>query len=102
MRATPTKSDTEIMIEEQRITNRLLAMLAIKGIEQSKAIAFLDSVGLQPRQIAAAIGITANAVSVALHRMRKAAGSPVTDDVSQKSLDGLGLIPQPAVAATET
>jgi DNA-directed RNA polymerase specialized sigma24 family protein len=94
MRSTSTKSDTEIMIEEQRLTNRLLAVLAIKGMEQSKAIAFLDSVGLEPRQTAAAIGITRNAVSIALHRMRKAADSPVTHDGSQKSQEHIESAPQ--------
>jgi len=89
VKAPTTKSHTEILIDEQRITNRLLAVMAIKGMEQPKAISFLDSVGLEPRQIAAAIGITRNAVSIALHRMRKAADLPEIADGQQENLDGL-------------
>lgn len=60
------------ILGELRTSNRLLAVLATKGLEQKQAIAFLDSVGFQPLQIAAALGITANTVRVALHRLRKA------------------------------
>ncbi len=85
-----TTTEMHVLIEEQRIANRLLAVMAVKGMEQPKAIAFLDSVGLEPKQIAAAIGVTRNAVSIALHRMRKVdARAPEIADGSQETLNGL-------------
>jgi DNA-directed RNA polymerase specialized sigma24 family protein len=55
------------------VQNRLLAVMATRGMEQRLAVLMLDSVGLQPKQIAAVLGATPNSVSVALHRARKAA-----------------------------
>jgi DNA-directed RNA polymerase specialized sigma24 family protein len=89
MRGSATKTDTEILIDEHRTSNRLLAVLAIRGMEQPKAIALLDSLGFEPKQIAAAIGITPNAVSIALHRMRKATEPQSAKPESRESIDGI-------------
>lgn len=78
-----------MLLAEARKSNHLLAVIATKDMNQARAIGFLDSVGLQPKDIAAVLGITSNAVSIALHRMRKsaAAGSP-SADIKSSSEDG--------------
>ena len=58
--------------EELRTANRLLAILATRGMPQRQAIVLLAALGLQPKQIAQIIDITPNAVRVALHKVRKA------------------------------
>lgn len=83
-------SETALVIAELRTSNRLLAVIATKGMEQPKAIAFLDSVGFEPRHVAAALGVTPNAVSVALHRLRKAVTvTPAVADEKQVSPNGI-------------
>jgi DNA-directed RNA polymerase specialized sigma24 family protein len=76
------------VLAELRTTDRLLAMLATRGMEQRDAIALLHSMSFPPRAIAAALSITPNAVSIAIHRMKKvetseprAKASAVTGDV---------------------
>jgi len=70
-RATAEEREDALLVEMRR-TNRLLAGMAVKGMDQRQAIAFLMGAGFRAAEIASAIGITANAVSIALHRMRKA------------------------------
>ncbi len=60
------------VVAELRTANRLLAVLATRGLEQRDAVLLLDAVGLQSRQIAAALGIKPTTVRVTLHRARKA------------------------------
>jgi DNA-directed RNA polymerase specialized sigma24 family protein len=60
------------VLEELRTANRLLAMLATRGMEQKDAIALLHGMSFSPRAIAAALSVTPNAVSIAIHRMKKA------------------------------
>lgn len=55
----------------QRIAS-LVALLLVKGEEQSEKIRTLSAVGYSPSEISNLLGISANAVSIALHRMRKA------------------------------
>lgn len=78
----PEGSEVAQVLAELQTSNRLLAVIATKGTEQPKAIAFLDSLGFEPKGIAAALGITSNAVSIALYRQRKAvdAGPAVLDE----------------------
>lgn len=66
-----TVSDGAKVLAELRTANQLLAILATKGLEQRSAIALLDGMHFTPKQIASALAITPNAVSVALHRMRR-------------------------------
>lgn len=65
-----------VLTAEVRRTNRLLAVLAVKGMEQRQAIAFLETAGFRPAEIATALGITRNAVNITLHRLRKADREP--------------------------
>lgn len=60
------------VLAELRTANRLLAILATRGMEQRDAIALLHGISFSPRAIAAALSITPNAVSIAIHRMKKA------------------------------
>lgn len=65
-------ADLGDVVAELRRSNRLLAVLATRGLDQKESVLLLDAVGFQPRQIAAVLGVTANRVRVALHRARKA------------------------------
>lgn len=82
-------SDSAMLLAEIRKSNHLLAVMATKDMQQNKAIAFLDSAGFEPRDIAATLGVTRNAVSIALHRMRKSAdaGSATMADTTP-TVDG--------------
>jgi DNA-directed RNA polymerase specialized sigma24 family protein len=65
-------SRDDLILAELRTANRLLAILATRGMEQKEAIALLLGMSFTPRAIAAALSITPNAVSIAIHRMKKA------------------------------
>jgi DNA-directed RNA polymerase specialized sigma24 family protein len=65
-------SKDDLMLAELRTANRLLAILATRGMEQKEAIALLLGMSFTPRAIADALSVTPNAVSIAIHRMRKA------------------------------
>lgn len=52
-----------------RLTD-LAALLLVKGESQPDKIRTLSAVGYSPAEIANLLGITANAVSIALHRLR--------------------------------
>lgn len=56
-----------------RLTN-LVALLLVKGEDQNEKIRTLKAAGYTPNEIASFLGITANAVNVALHRMRNRGG----------------------------
>lgn len=60
------------VLAELRTANRLLAILATRGMEPKDAIALLHGLSFPPRAIAAALSMTPNAVSIAIHRMKKA------------------------------
>jgi len=64
-------SSDDLVLAELRTANRLLAILATRGMEQREAIALLHGMAFSPRAIAAALSITPNAVSIAIHRMKK-------------------------------
>src|SRR5258708_35238049 len=71
-------SKDDLMLAELRTANRLLAILATRGMEQREAIALLVGMSFTPRAIAAALSMTPNAVTVGIHRMKKAE-HPVTE-----------------------
>lgn len=50
----------------------LLAIIAKRGTRQSELITELGQQGLSPTRIAQLLGTSPNAVSVTLHKMRKA------------------------------
>jgi DNA-directed RNA polymerase specialized sigma24 family protein len=49
---------------------RLLALLVVKGESQAEKIKLLAGAGFANTEIAELLGLTANAVNVALHRIR--------------------------------
>ena len=51
---------------------RLLAIIAKRGTRQAELIVELGEQGLSPTRIAQLLGTSPNAVSVTLHKMRKA------------------------------
>ena len=53
-----------------RLTD-LVALLLVKGESQPEKIRCLDAVGYTPGEIASLLGVTPNAVRVALHRLKK-------------------------------
>lgn len=53
-----------------RLTD-LVALLLVKGESQPEKIRCLDAVGYTPAEIASLLGTTPNAVSIALHRLKK-------------------------------
>lgn len=66
-RVNPGPADTGLDLT--RLTN-LVALLLVKGEDQNEKIRTLKAAGYAPNEIASFLGITANAVSVALHKMR--------------------------------
>ena len=56
-------------VEFSRLT-RLLALLVVKGESQAEKIQMLSAVGFANTEIAELLGTTANAINVALHRLR--------------------------------
>ena len=59
------------ILHELKIIKRLLAHNLLTGDSQTKQISKLDSIGLQPKEIAEILGTTSNTVNVALNRLRK-------------------------------
>ena len=66
MPETPKELATEL-----RRTNRLLALLLVKGDKQKPAIAALNGAGLAPKEIAEILGTTPGTVSATLSNMKK-------------------------------
>ncbi|MCH7964388.1 MAG: hypothetical protein IH852_10685 [Bacteroidetes bacterium] len=60
-----------IIESKLNIVIKLLALQAIGDKEYRQQVMFLDSIGLQPKEIAELIGKTANNVKVTLHLIRK-------------------------------
>jgi DNA-directed RNA polymerase specialized sigma24 family protein len=58
---------------EVRASNHLLALLAVRDLEQRSAVLLLNAAGLSAARIASVVGVTTNAVHIALHRARKTA-----------------------------
>lgn len=66
-------SDDSEIIQHLKRTNRLLAILVTKDIDQQKEkIEVLNNAGFQPTEIAEFLDTTANTVNVALSAIRKA------------------------------
>ena len=66
-----TTKELTAIADAQQTTNRLLVLLATRGLKQKEAIALLDRARLPPKEIAQLLGTTANTVSVALAGIRK-------------------------------
>jgi len=60
------------IIEKLNQALRLLAVIAAQGHSQTDQIAMLSRIGLAPKDIADALGTTANTVRVALVSIRRA------------------------------
>ncbi len=61
----------ELILDKADKILKILAVIATKGLKQREQIAFLEQAGLQPKDIAALLGTTANTVRVALVGLRK-------------------------------
>jgi len=59
------------LLAEMERTNRLLALLLVKGDTQKQAIEVLSSAGLRPAEIAETLGTTSGTVRTALAGIRK-------------------------------
>ncbi len=71
-KAKPAKPDPikhDVGVEIHRLTN-VAALLLVKGESQPEKIRTLASAGYSNVEIAALLGVTANSVAVALHRLR--------------------------------
>ena len=60
------------------IITRLLALIAVKGEPQAEKIRALAAAGLSNVEVAVLLGLTPNAVNVALHRSRGAKKKPAS------------------------
>lgn len=56
---------------ELRLIRRLITAQLVQGMKQRDAIALLANAGLEPKQVADALGTTPGTVSVALVALRK-------------------------------
>jgi hypothetical protein len=63
---------TADLTEEIKKTNKLLALMATKDLQQPEKIKLLSQVGFGPKDIADLIGTSSNTVAVTLTRLRKA------------------------------
>jgi DNA-directed RNA polymerase specialized sigma24 family protein len=72
-RSTQEPANIEPTEQLERLTN-LVALLLVKGESQSEKIRTLAAVGYSAPEIAHLLGTTANAVNVALHRIRQKKG----------------------------
>jgi len=66
------------VVSELRMTNRLLAAIATRGLEARDAVLLLDAVGMSSPQIASVLRMKASTARVLLHRARKAEGGRAT------------------------
>jgi len=62
----------EILLQRLDEMVHLLAIIAKRGTRQAELIVELGDQGLSPTRIAQLLGTSPNAVSVTLHKMRKA------------------------------
>lgn len=75
----PKKKDPQVsdVSEEQRISieiqrlSKVLALTAVKNLQQNEQISFLDAVGYPPIEIAEMVRTTPGTVSQTLYSMRK-------------------------------
>jgi len=59
------------MCVEVRRLSRILALMAVKGLQQNEQISFLSNAGYQPGEIAEMVRTTPGTVSQTLYSMRK-------------------------------
>jgi len=53
------------------VLTKMIAVTLSKDLEQAEAIRLLSKSGMSPKAIAELLDITANAVSIAIHRIKK-------------------------------
>jgi hypothetical protein len=63
------------ILNEQRKTNKLLAILITRDLSRKEQILLLNQVGFKPADIANLIGTTPNTVSVAIAQNKKGKSS---------------------------
>jgi DNA-directed RNA polymerase specialized sigma24 family protein len=61
----------ELILDTLRQVVRLLSIDTTRGLPRGEQILMLQRAGLQPREIAEALGIKPNAVSVALYQSKR-------------------------------
>ncbi len=61
----------EELMRRMDVIARLLTLSLPKEIDQNTKIEILSDMGLQPKIIGTILGITPNAVSISLHRLKK-------------------------------
>lgn len=59
------------ILSEIRRTNKLLALIATQGRTQAEKIIVLSQLGLTPKEISDIVGVSANLVSVTIHKEKK-------------------------------
>jgi hypothetical protein len=64
-------NELETLSDKLDIIIKLLAFSITEGKPQPEQIRLLSSIGFQPKDIGQTLGVSANAVSVALSRMKK-------------------------------
>jgi DNA-directed RNA polymerase specialized sigma24 family protein len=64
------QSEGQTGAEQSEKLTRLLALLVVKGESQSDKIRLLASARFSNTEIAELLGVTGNAVNIALHRLR--------------------------------
>ncbi|MCK6428479.1 MAG: hypothetical protein L6Q72_05270 [Burkholderiaceae bacterium] len=69
-RASVPDVEAEKLASQLNRVTRLLALLVVKGEPQAEKIQMLSGAGFANTEIAELLGLTANAVNVALHRIR--------------------------------
>jgi hypothetical protein len=65
-----TRSET-LLTEISAKLDRILALMAIQGVEEADKVERLSNMGLDQRMIASVTGLRPNTVAVRLFRMRK-------------------------------
>jgi len=59
------------ILEELKKLNRLMGILVTNGRGPGEKIILLNQVGLSPKEISEILGVTANLVSVTIHKEKK-------------------------------
>jgi len=68
----------DILLPELRRMNRLLALVATRGVETADAVVMLTKAGYTQSEAGAILGLTKNAVALTLFRKRRSAGRKPT------------------------
>jgi len=66
------KSERELLEEISAKLDRVIALMAIQGVEETEKLRRLNAMGLDHQTIGSVTGLRPNTVAVRLFRMRKA------------------------------